>query len=893
MSTLERLAGALADRYTIERELGAGGMATVYLAQDLKHDRQVAIKVLKPELAAVLGADRFVVEIKTTAALQHPHILPLFDSGSADGFLFYVMPFIQGETLRRKLDRETQFGIDEAIRIARDVADALDYAHRHGVVHRDIKPENILLHDGRPMVADFGIALALSAAAGGRMTETGLSLGTPHYMSPEQATADKEISGRSDIYSLGSVLYEMLAGNPPHVGNSAQQIIMKIIAESVEPVTKYRKSVPPNVAAAVAKSLEKLPADRFESAKAFAEALGNTAFTTMHATGVGGGVGGRSYKRAFIAMSMVAAVALVAAGVAWFRPTPEPLVTRQHVQVLQRPVSAGLAWLLAISPDGGAMVYVDTIGGTQQLWLKERDRLDATPLAGTTGAAAPTFSPDGESIVFVAEGKVKRVPRLGGSAITVADSANTAFPAIAWLDDGTILFTAPDYSLRAISVDGGAPRSFSALDSLIRGVLVLTPLPGGRGALMTSCTGGCVESDLRVIDLRSGEVRILADDALQGWYVASGDVVFARRDGGVFSAPFDLKTLAFRSAPTPVLDGVRANGAAADMVLTPNGTLVYVAGVGTGSRGVEAVWVTREGVASLIDSSWSFIEVTGGGMALSPTGDRLAVTSLASGGEDIWIKQLPAGPFTRLSFAGQNFRPFWTADGRSVAYLSDKAEGNRDLVMQRADGSGAPVVIIDAERIIDEAIRTPDTTRFVVRLSGESNDLHLVTRSADRAATIPLVASERFNERTPALSPDGRYLAYTSNESGRFEVFVRPYPNADGGKWQVSRDGGEEPKWSHSGRELFYRNGSRELVAANVTLGATFVLGEQRALFSTAGYVRSSTNVRYDVAPDDRRFLFLRFVGTGAGSGGASSDPLTVVKVDNWLTELKAGGARR
>ena len=893
MSTLERLAAALADRYTIERELGAGGMATVYLAQDLKHDRQVAIKVLKPELAAVLGADRFVVEIKTTAALQHPHILPLFDSGSADGFLFYVMPFIQGETLRSKLDRETQFGIDEAIRFARDVADALDYAHRHGVVHRDIKPENILLHDGRPMVADFGIALALSAAAGGRMTETGMSLGTPHYMSPEQATADKEISGRSDIYSLGSVLYEMLAGNPPHVGNSAQQIIMKIIAESVEPVTKYRKSVPPNVAAAVAKALEKLPADRFESAKAFAEALGNTAFTTMHATG-GGSVGGRSFKRAFVAMSVVAAVALVAAGVAWFRPAPESLVTRQQVQIWQHGVGIGLAWRLAISPDGGTMVYSDTVGGTPQLWLKERDRLDATPLAGTTGAGAPTFSPDGESIAFVAEGKVKRVPRLGGSAITVADSANTALPAIAWLDDGTILFNDPEYRLRAISVDGGATRGFPELDSQIRGVLVLTPLPGGRGALVTSCNSGCIESDLRVIDLRSGEVRILADDGLQGWYVPSGDVVFVRRDGGVFSAPFDLKTLAFRSSPVPVLNGVRANAAAADMVLAPNGTLVYVAGSAVGQRGVEAVWVTREGVASLVDSSWTFVEAGGGGVALSPTGDRLAVAAVASGGEDIWIKQLPAGPFTRLSFTGVNGRPFWTADGRSVAYITHKETGElNDLVMQRADGSGAPVMILDGERSINEAIRTLDTTRFVVRLTGRSDDLYVVTRATDSAATIPLVASERYNERNPALSPDGRYLAYTSNESGRFEVFVRPYPNADGGKWQVSRDGGEEVRWSHSGRELFYRNGKRELVAANVTLGATFVLGEQRALFSAAGYVRAGTNARYDVAPDDRRFVFLRFVGVGARSDGASSDPLTVIKVDNWLTELKAGGARR
>src|SRR5262245_61250541 len=253
-------------------------MATVYLAQDIRHDRKVALKVLKPELSAVLGGDRFIVEIKTTASLQHPHILPLFDSGSAEGHLFYVMPFIEGETLRSKLRRETQFGIEEALRITRDVADALDYAHRHGVIHRDIKPENILLHDGRPVVADFGIALAVSAAAGGRMTETGLSLGTPHYMSPEQATADKDITARSDIYSLATVLYEMLSGQPPHMGGSAQQIIMRIITDKARPVTELRSAVQPHVAAALAKALEKLPADRFASVKAFADALALPSF---------------------------------------------------------------------------------------------------------------------------------------------------------------------------------------------------------------------------------------------------------------------------------------------------------------------------------------------------------------------------------------------------------------------------------------------------------------------------------------------------------------------------------------------------------------------------------------------------------------------------------------
>ncbi len=313
----DSLRNALAARYTIERELGQGGMATVYLAHDVKHDRKVAVKVLRPELAAVLGAERFVAEIKTTASLQHPHILPLFDSGQADGFLYYVMPYVEGETLRDKLNRETQLGIDEAVRITTEVADALDYAHRHGVIHRDIKPENVLLHDGRPMVADFGIALAVSAAAGRRMTETGLSLGTPHYMSPEQATAEKELTGRSDVYSLASVLYEMLTGNPPYTGAAAQQIIMKIMTEEPAPVTRQRKAVPPNVAAAVEKALEKLPADRFETAKAFADALIHPAFAlpgARQSAQQGAYAAWRRYAGAIIgALALVAVVTTILA----------------------------------------------------------------------------------------------------------------------------------------------------------------------------------------------------------------------------------------------------------------------------------------------------------------------------------------------------------------------------------------------------------------------------------------------------------------------------------------------------------------------------------------------------------------------------------------------------
>ncbi len=275
---ITRLNASLEGRYRVERELGESGMATVYLADDVKHERKVALKVLNPELAAVMGAERFLTEIKTTANLQHPHILPLYDSGEADGFLYYVMPFIEEETLADRLDREKQLPVDDAVTIASDVAEALHAAHEQSVIHRDVKPANILMSSGRPLVADFGIALAVSAVGGGRLTETGLSMGTPYYMSPEQASADREPTAASDVYSLGCVLYEMLVGEPPHTGSSAQAVLAKILTEEAPGATKTRASIPANVDAAIRKSLQKLPPDRFSGAHDFARALADPGF---------------------------------------------------------------------------------------------------------------------------------------------------------------------------------------------------------------------------------------------------------------------------------------------------------------------------------------------------------------------------------------------------------------------------------------------------------------------------------------------------------------------------------------------------------------------------------------------------------------------------------------
>jgi serine/threonine-protein kinase len=480
---LARLSGVLAERYRLEREIGAGGMATVYLAQDLRHDRMVALKVLRPELAAVIGAERFLAEIKLTANLQHPHILPLFDSGAADSFLFYVMPFIEGESLRDRLRRDKQLPVDEAVRIATEVASALDYAHRHGVVHRDIKPENILLHDGSALVADFGIALAASKAGGDRMTETGMSLGTPHYMSPEQAMGQREITARSDVYALGAVLYEMLTGDPPFTGSTAQAVVARVVTESPRPLLPQRHTIPPHVEAAVLAALEKLPADRFATAAQFAEALADSRRTTARtiASVVPAPMHDR-WRRRFWAAAGVALVLLAVAAWGWVRAAAGSRRPAgwQYVSLGDSVTLSLTTPALALSPDGAALVFKDE-RQNGRLWIKRRGALDPTSIAGTERALAPVFSPDGEWVAFIADGRLKKVRAAGGATITLADSVGANPSGVAWLDDGTLVYVSPNLQgLRRVPAVGG-------------GAVVVLPdaaIPGGaRSASRMRCRG--------------------------------------------------------------------------------------------------------------------------------------------------------------------------------------------------------------------------------------------------------------------------------------------------------------------------------------------------------------------------------------------------------------------
>jgi serine/threonine-protein kinase len=677
------------------------------------------------------------------------------------------------------------------------------------------------------------------------------------------------------------------------VGATAQAIIARVMTEEPRSLTLQRHTIPPHIDTVVRKALEKLPADRFASAAAFAEALANPSYgvgtTSRGATAAGPAVR-RSPVRRLAAFAPWVLLLAVSGAFAWRELRPRaPDVRRQRVVLRATPYPpGGVGLVVALAPDGETIVYPDTVGGTFQLWAKERSRLEASALTGTTGAIAPTFSPDGEWIAFVADNKLKKVPRLGGAAVTLADSAGGGgFPSIAWLANDTILFTSRAFEMLAVHQDGGPVRTVVGRDSIPqRGVTGITPLIGGRGALFALCTPGCTEQELRAVDLATGRMRVLADGAVRGWHTRDGDVVFVRQDGGVFRAPFDPGTMSFRRAPAPVMQGVRTIPGRADMQLGADGTLLYVEGAATvAGTPAEAVWVTRDGAATPVQAGWSFIPSTNPGIALSPDGRRLALSVRASGAEDVWVKELGGGPMTRLTFAGANIRPEWTADGRSIMYLSRTGSGNEELHMRAADGTGGERTLLRSERRVFEVLRTRDTTRLIVRYSSQpSRDIFLLKRGD--TVPRPLLA-ESYHEDEPALSPDGRWLAYSSNESGRYEIYVRPFPAVDQGRWQVSREGGTEPRWSHGGRELFFRGLRDDLMVAAVAPGAAFVTSEVRTLFSVAAFARGSQHPYYAVAPDDRRFLFVRSLGTTVAGG-----PAYVTIVDNWLAELRAGTGR-
>src|SRR5688500_4565559 len=466
----QKLASALESLYVVDREIGRGGMATVYLARDVKHKRNVALKVLNAELGAVLGVERFLSEIQVTANLQHPNLLPLFDSGEVNGLLYYVMPYVDGETLRARLEREKQLPVDEAVRIASAVASALGYAHRHNVIHRDLKPENILMLEGQPLIADFGIALAVSNAGGERITQTGLSLGTPQYMSPEQATGDRIVDGRTDIYSLGAMTYEMLVGDPPHTASTSQAIIAKLLTERPASIRVSRPSVPVHVDAAVGRALEKLAADRFSTAKEFSDALEGrgvpTIPTSYQPIPAATGVSRRFRLRETAAWSLVAALIGV---VAW-----QGMKTRENVDapviranfdlppgVRINDVITGTT--IAVSPSGDLIAFTSVTGAGFRIYVRKTSELTPRPLTDAAGRNL-VFSPDGRWLAYTEGNVLKRVSIDGGQVATIGTTGGAVPYGLAWSKSGTI-YIGSFSGMWSIPATGGTPTFVKIQDS--------------------------------------------------------------------------------------------------------------------------------------------------------------------------------------------------------------------------------------------------------------------------------------------------------------------------------------------------------------------------------------------------------------------------------------------
>ena len=876
-----RLNAALEGRYEIERELGEGGMATVYLAKDLKHNRNVALKVLKPELAAVVGAERFLAEIETTANLQHPHILPLFDSGEADTFLFYVMPFVEGETLQERISREKQLPVDEAVQIATAVANALQTAHEQGIVHRDIKPANILLSRGEPLVADFGIALAVGAAGGSRLTETGLSVGTPFYMSPEQATGDQQVGPASDTYALAAVLYEMLVGEPPFIGNTAQAVLGKIIQGAPVSATAVRKSIPANVDAAIRKALEKLPADRFTGAQEFAKALADRSYRHGALAGVADGAGSGRWKAAAVAGWGVVLLGVGAAGVAFTRPERTLPVQRFQMEGMEVPDPPG------ITPDGSAVVYQAAVpGGQEQLMLRRWESLTPTAIAGTEGLPfQPVVSPEGDEVAFILGGELKVAPLGGGVVRTLADSAVCCSR---WGADGFIYYSPIGRAIRRVPALGGATEVVTRNEEPGDGTQGdFHVLPDEDVGVFT--VWGTQDVRIEAMRMSTGERKVLTP-GVKPYLTNTGHLVFASIAGEILAAPFDPEAMELTSAPVPLLDGVFVDNTAYPIYsLSESGTLLYFSGDGTGGLS-EFVWIDRTGEVTPVDPGYTFSLQTNFGLRLAPDESRVAFSSQVDGNSDIRVKHLPDGPEERLTFdEAVDYRPIWRPDGENITYFSGQTAENRDIWSVRADGSAEPVLLLDDVRSVNQGSWSPDGEWLVVRATATEamglglRDILAFRPGADTAA-VPLVASPDFAEAAPALSPSGEWLAYSSNETGRDEVFVRPFPNVQDARVRISSDGGVSPVWSKDGREVFFLNAERELVAARFDPASGTVQGTE-ALFSIPlSYPADGANNFFDVTADGQRFLFTR---PYQGEQDEAIPPRFIL-VQNWLEELKA-----
>jgi eukaryotic-like serine/threonine-protein kinase len=900
--------------YEIVSPLGVGGMGEVYRARDTKLNRDVALKVL-PE-AFSLDPDRlarFKREAQVLASLNHPNIAHIHGLEDSTAISALVMELVEGPTLADRIAKGP-IPLDEALPIAGQIAEALEAAHEQGIIHRDLKPANVKVRaDGTVKVLDFGLAKALEPTTASvpvnvtasptitspaMMTGVGAILGTAAYMAPEQARG-KTVDKRADIWAFGCVLYEMLSGRRAFAGEDVSDTLAYVITKDVD-WSALPADTPAHIHRLLRRCIEKDPKRRLRDigeARIALEDSGLRDELPGAATAAAAGPQPSIARRALPWVAGLAAGSAVAALITWTMTRPRAAASRPVQRFTVTTPSTiryvgELGGMLAISPDGTRLVYPAIEAGKRLLYIHSFDQFDAQPIRGTDDAFNPFFSPDGEWIAFFTAagttssgGKLKKVSVRGGAPLTVADT-NT--PTGVWNADGTIVFTrgeADGMSLFRVPAAGGTPTRLTTPEQALSRHAWPDALPGGRNILFSIATGtgNFEDSHIAVLSLDTGKYRTIVEQGYGARYVPSGHIVYALA-GNLMAVPFDAGRLETTGPPVPIVEGVRGRVVTGEVLfgVSATGFLVYAPGA---SRGPERtlVWVDRSGKEEPIPvPPREYVYPR-----LSPDGTKIAL-DIRDQGADIWVWDFERRTLTQLTFdPATDASPVWTPDGKRIIFASARASNILHLYWQAADGTG------QAERLLETTLPqvpqsiSPDGARLVFRQVNPKTamDLYTLPLTGERR-TVPLLQTS-FSEQNAEISSDGRWVAYQSNESGQVEVFVRPFPNTDGGKWKISTSGGTRPLWSRDGRELFYMTMSDNLprlMAATISAGAGFSASAPHMLFEGRYYavVGGTPGRTYDVSPDGKRFLMIKDLGSETTSTDA---PLVVVL--NFFDDLR------
>jgi serine/threonine-protein kinase len=906
-------AGARVGPYELLGELGAGGMGEVYRARDTKLGRDVAIKVLAdaftldPERLA-----RFKREARLLAALNHPHIGAIYgveeadpSPGSGPAVRALVLELVEGETLADRIAKGP-IPLDEALPIAKQIAEALEAAHEHGIIHRDLKPANIKVRaDGTVKVLDFGLAKALDPSPSATdvsqsptitspaATRMGVIMGTAAYMSPEQAHG-KAVDKRADIWAFGCVLYEMLTGTHAFAGDDVTDTLATVLKSDPD-WSGLPADTPLAIRKLLRRCLEKDPRRRLpDIGSARLEIDDAQPRPSEHV--VPTPKPHPSGWRRVVALATPALVGSLVTGTAvWLVTRPvSPAAPRVMRTTITPSAAAPLTIVgggrdLAIAPDGLRLVYVAS--NATQLLVRRLDQLVPTALTGLGVPLQPVFSPDGQWIAFFdGNAALKKVAVTGGPAVMLSPTKNAGGGAT-WSPDDTIIFAtvAPSTGLLRVGASGGEPEVLTTPDDAQGEVDHGWPevLPGGDAVLFTVfMNGGIEQAQVAVLDLRTRSRRVLLRGGSHAQYVAPGYLIYAVA-GTLRAVAFDLARREVTGSPVPVVEDVVIKPfGAVDASVAADGTLVYVRGGPVGTPRRTLVWVDRRGreeAAAAPARGYRYPR-------LSPDGMKVAVEVQEEQGSDIWIWDLARQALTRFTFdPAQDIYPVWTPNGRRLAFRSTRAMP-ANVFWQAADGTGAVERLTETPNEQAPYAFSPDGTRLVLREDGPKTGGDLVVLALDGERRVTSLIQTTFNERNGEISPDGRWLAYESDESGQEEIYVRPFPDVNGGHWQVSTGGGSEPLWARSGRELFYRGSDTALlgVAVAVEGSASFRTGKPVRLVEGRYYAGAGSGAApgrtYDVSPDGLRFLMVK---EGGGADQTAAAPPSIVVVQHWVEELK------